>query len=122
MSDNNCSSFLEIFVYCGRDKKALDDLGTQYKFSQEHILPKSLIGVPKNNLFTIPNVCGVCNNLADRFIDAPAVKGWFMQMEMAKYEKEYAIITENTILPLRYMGKWKFQPNRPQKISLNRPH
>ncbi len=94
-----------VCVYCGRDSDELKALGEKYRFSKEHILPKSLIGTPKNNLFTIPNVCGNCNNLAGRFIDAPAVKGWFMQSQLSTHYRDYAKIEDNPVLPLKYMGK-----------------
>lgn len=92
-----------ICLYCGKPKIDLEAKGN--RFSQEHILPKSLIGTPINNIFTIKNVCGVCNNKAGVSIDAPAIRSWFMQSEIALHSYDYAKVEDNPILPLKYMGQ-----------------
>jgi hypothetical protein len=96
-----------ICIYCGGQKADLEAKGDKYKFSKEHILPRSLIGTPKNNIFTIKNVCGDCNNRAGLLIDAPAVKGWFIQSKMAVLAADYAKIEDHPILPLIYMGQMR---------------
>lgn len=92
-------------AYCSRSEEDLLALGYKYKFSKEHILPRSLVGSLENNIFTLPNVCGVCNNLAGSFIDAPAVRSWLMHMNKALYDRDHAIITPEAILPLVYIGE-----------------
>jgi len=95
-----------ICAYCGRSEEELLELDdVKYKFTKEHVLPRSLVGSLENNIFTLQNVCGVCNNLAGSFIDAPAVRSWFMHMNKAFYDRDHAVITPETILPLVYMGE-----------------
>lgn len=76
------------------------------KFSKEHILPSSLVGMLENNgHFTITNVHEYCNNVAGLFIDAPAVKNWFVSMAIANNATNFVKIEDNPSLPLRYFGK-----------------
>ncbi len=93
-------------IYCGRKEFELDKKGKPMKFSQEHILPSSLVGALENNShFTIDNVHEYCNNVAGLFIDAPAVKNWFVSLAIADNATNFVKIEDNPILPLRYMGK-----------------
>ncbi|MBL7909901.1 MAG: hypothetical protein JNJ41_02455 [Bacteroidia bacterium] len=96
-----------VCAYCNREKEALEAKEPKYKFTQEHILPSSLIGKPENNPFTLNNICGVCNSHAGLHIDAPAVRGWFMQAHMAMYAFDYAKVEETPILPLTFWGRIK---------------
>lgn len=93
-------------IYCGRKEFQVDKNGALMEFSREHILPSSLVGMlENNNHFTIGNVHKYCNNVAGLFIDAPAVKNWFVAMAIADNATNFVKIEDNPILPLRYMGK-----------------
>lgn len=92
-------------TYCGRPENVLDKQGKPMKFSQEHILPSSLVGNLENNsIFTLNNVHEYCNNIAEMFIDAPAVKNWFVSMAIADNSTNFVRIEDNPVIPLRYMG------------------
>lgn len=92
-------------IYCGRKEFDLDKKGEPMKFSQEHILPSSLVGMLEDNKhFTISNVHEYCNNVAGLFIDAPAVRNWFVSQAIADNATNFVKIEDNPILPLRYMG------------------
>jgi len=92
-------------IYCGRPELTIDAKGKQMRFSKEHILPSGLVGKLEDNThFILKNVHQYCNNVAGMFIDAPAIKSWFVNMDIATNASKFLNIESNPIVPLKYIG------------------
>lgn len=97
--------FLEIDVlkkciFCNTEK-------AEDEFSLEHIFPQSLGGAKTSDLFKTRRVCQRCNSIMGLFVDAPLVKNFFSQNDMAESALYYVDLTKPRPLPLRYMGVYQ---------------
>jgi len=84
-------------IYCDREKP-------ENEFSLEHIFPQSLGGAQTSDLFKTRHVCQRCNSIMGLFVDAPLIKNFFSQNDMAENALYYVDLNEPRPLPLRYMG------------------
>ncbi len=84
-------------IFCNVEKPEKD-------FSLEHIFPQSLGGAQCSGLFKTRLVCQRCNSIMGLFVDAPLVKNFFSQNDMAENALYYVDLKSPKPLPLRYMG------------------
>ncbi len=84
-------------IYCDNEKP-------EDEFSLEHIFPQSLGGAQTSAFFKTRHVCQRCNSIMGLFIDAPLVKNFFSQNDMAENSLYYVDLNNPRPLPLRYMG------------------
>lgn len=84
-------------LYCNQEKPSEE-------FSLEHIFPQSLGGAQCSDLFKTREVCQRCNSILGLFVDAPIVKNFFSQNELAESSMHYVDLDVPKPLPLRYMG------------------
>lgn len=86
-----------ICIYCNSEKP-------ENEFSLEHIFPQSLGGAQASDFFKTRHVCQRCNSIMGMFVDAPLVKNFFSQNDMAENALYYIDLNKPRPLPLRYMG------------------
>lgn len=86
-----------VCIFCNTEKP-------QNEFSLEHILPQSLGGALASDIFKTRHVCQRCNSIMGLFVDAPLVKNFFSQNDMAETSLHYVDLNKPRPLPLRYMG------------------
>lgn len=91
-------------IYCGKEENEIDKKGNKMSFSQEHIIPSSLIGGIENNPLTISCVHSICNNILGMFVDSIAFKNWFVYSTIVAKTRELINIKDSKILPITYMG------------------
>lgn len=84
-------------LYCNQEKPSEE-------FSLEHIFPQSLGGAQCSDLFKTRQVCQRCNSILGLFVDAPIVKNFFSQNELAESSMYYVDLEVPKPLPLRYLG------------------
>jgi len=84
-------------IYCDREKP-------ENEFSLEHIFPQSLGGAQTSDLFKTRHVCQRCNSIMGLFVDAPLIKNFFSQNDMAENALYYVDLNKPRPLPLGYMG------------------
>lgn len=72
----------KICIFCNTEKPEND-------FSLEHIFPQSLGGAQASDLFKTRHVCQRCNSIMGLFVDAPLVKNYFSQNDMAENALHY---------------------------------
>lgn len=87
----------KVCIFCNIEKPEND-------FSLEHIFPQSLGGALASDLFKTRHVCQRCNSILGLFVDAPLVKNYFSQNDMADNALHYIDLNKPRPLPLRYMG------------------
>lgn len=87
-------------IYCNKEKPESD-------FSLEHIFPQSLGGAQTSDIFKTRRVCQRCNSIMGLFVDAPLVKNFFSQNDMAESSLYYIDLKKPSPLPLRYMGVYQ---------------
>ncbi len=87
----------KICIFCNTEK-------AENEFSLEHIFPQSLGGAQASDLFKTRHVCQRCNSIMGLFVDAPLVKNFFSQNDMAESALYYIDLAKPRPLPLRYMG------------------
>lgn len=90
-------SMSKICIFCITEKP-------ENEFSLEHIFPQSLGGAQASDLFKTRHVCQRCNSIMGLFVDAPLVKNFFSQNDMAESALHYVDLSKPRPLPLRYMG------------------
>ena len=90
-------SMSRICIFCNQQKPI-------EKFSLEHIFPQSLGGAQTSELFKTRHVCQRCNSIIGLFVDAPLVKNFFSQNDMAENSLYYVDLINPKALPLRYLG------------------
>ena len=89
---------IKICLYCKLEKPINE-------FSQEHILPSSVVGRLINNLFTTNDVCERCNSLCGIFVDGPFKKSWPISNYKAAAFLKGVDLSKTPILPLNYFGE-----------------
>lgn len=87
-------------IYCHNEK-------SENEFSLEHIFPQCLGGAQTSDIFKTRHVCQRCNSIMGLFVDAPLVKNFFSQNDMAENSLYYVDLKKPRPLPLRYMGFYK---------------
>lgn len=87
----------KVCIFCNIEKP-------ESEFSLEHIFPQSLGGAQASDLFKTRRACQRCNSIMGLFVDAPLVKNFFSQNDMAENALYYIDLKKPRPLPLRYMG------------------
>ncbi len=85
-------------TYCGRAV-------TESELSAEHVIPRRLARIEPHNPFMLRTVCARCNSACGRHVDAPFLKSWTAQNATANSAINFSELTQDTALPLCYMGE-----------------
>jgi len=77
------------------------------EFSLEHLFPQALGGALCSDIFKTRNVCKRCNSIMGLFVDAPLIKSFTSQNDMAESALYYIDLKKPRPLPMRYMGVYE---------------
>lgn len=77
------------------------------EFSLEHLFPQALGGALCSDIFKTRNVCKRCNSIMGLFVDAPLIKSFTNQNDMAESALHYIDPKKPKPLPMRYMGVYE---------------
>ncbi len=77
------------------------------EFSLEHLFPQALGGALCSDIFKTRNVCKHCNSIMGLFVDAPLIKSFTSQNDMAESALYYIDPKKPRPLPMRYMGVYE---------------
>ncbi|SFX21949.1 HNH endonuclease [Pseudomonas sp. NFPP02] len=87
-------------IICNKEKQV-------HEFSLEHIFPQGLGGAQCSEEFKSRRVCRNCNSTMGLFVDAPLIKGFLGQNNMAEAALHYFDPDNLRVIPLRYFGHVK---------------